>query len=130
MQAHFVTFFSPGTFVSETTDKPIAAWNTDAALALMADVTERYGAKPYGFRFTTRGREENELDSKVVDRSPMYFVGGKVETREEIIARNDPKEEILRFNLDANDIERVWVSTEGWRVTQPLNADDIVLPKP
>ena len=57
----------------------------------------------------------------------MYYVGGKTETLEEIEARNDPEEEILRINMRNNSISRIWRTTEGWSWTQPLNADDVVL---
>jgi hypothetical protein len=127
MQQHFVTFYSPGTFVAETTAKPVDSWNVDDAVAMAALIEERHGAKPYGFRFTTRGREDSELDSKVIATSPMHYIGGKVETREEIEARNDPNEEILRSNLRCNGHERVWTTTNGWRWTQPLGSDDVVI---
>jgi hypothetical protein len=127
MQAHFVTFFSPGTFVAETTTKPIPSWDVDLAVAMSADIQERHAARPYGFRFITRAREDNELDSKQVASSPMYYIGGKVETLAEIEGRNDPNERILRSNMQNNDWDRVWRSTEGWQWTQPLGADDVVI---
>lgn len=127
MQQHFVTFFSPGTFVAETTEKPIDSWNVDDAVAMAALITERYGAKPYGFRFTTRGREDHELDSKVIATSPMHYIGGKIETLEEIETRNDPSESILRTNMRGNGYSRVWTTTEGWRWTQPLSDEDVVI---
>lgn len=126
-KAHFVTFFSPGTFVAESTTKEIQSWDVNLAVAMMTDIKERHGARPYGFRFTTRGRAADELDSKVIASSPMHFVGGKIETREEIEARNDPSENILRSNMRENDIERIWVTTEGWKWTQPLSDSDIVV---
>lgn len=126
---HFVTFYSPGTLFAETTTKPVDSWDVDAALKLMQDVTERYNAKPYGFRFTTRSRGDNDLDSREIDRSPMYFVGGKVETLAEIRSRNDPADRILLANMEGNGYDRVWTATEGWSWTQPLDVDDIVLEK-
>lgn len=127
MQQHFVTFYSPGTFVAETTQKPIEAWNMDDAVAMAGNITERHSAKPYGFRFTTRGREAGDLDSKVIATSPMYYIGGKVETLEEVEARNSPDEEILRSNMRYNGYNRIWTTTNGWRWTQPLRVDDIVI---
>ena len=127
VQQHFVTFFSPGTFGAETTTKPIDHWDIDNAVAISSMIEERHGARPYGFRFTTRGRGPADLDSKQIAQSPMYYIGGKVETREEVEARNDPKEEILRFNMRCNDYERIWTSTTGYKWTQPLNDDDVVV---
>lgn len=127
MQQHFVTFFSPGTFVAEETIKPIDSWNVDDAVAMMTMISERHGAKPYGFRFSTRDRSDDELDSKQIARSPMHYVGGKVETFEEIEARNLPNETILRSNMLSNGYERIWTTTEGWKWTQPLKDDDVII---
>jgi hypothetical protein len=127
IQQHFVTFYSPGTFTAETTTKPIDAWNVDDAVAMAALITERHGAKPYGFRFTTRGREAHELDSKEIATGPMHYIGGKVETLEEIRARHNPDERILLSNMECNGWSRVWTTTEGWRWTQPLKDDDVVI---
>ncbi len=128
MQKHFVIFFSPGTFVSEQTTKPIDAWDPDVALEMASTIVERYNARPYGFQFITRSRGPDDLDSSVIDRSPIYYIGGTVETREEVFARNDPDERILRANMENNDIDRIWVSTSGWKTTMPLREKDIVLP--
>jgi len=65
VQKHFVTFYSPGTFVSEESSLPIDAWDVDKAKEMAHDVVERYGATPYGFRFTTRSRGDADLDSKI-----------------------------------------------------------------
>lgn len=127
LQAHFVTFYSPGTFVAEMTTRPIERWSPELASEMMVKIHERYGAVPYGFRFTTRARGPDDLDSKETDASPMYYVGGKVETLAEIEARDCPEEGILRSNMRCNGYERVWTTTKGWRWTQPLRADDIVL---
>ena len=94
---------------------------------MAAEIVERYNAKPYGFRFSTKARGEDDLDSKEVAKSPMHYLGGKVETLEEVEARNDPNEDILRRNMRNNDIKRIIVSTSGWRWTQPLEDGDIVL---
>src|SRR6266478_520824 len=102
MQAHFVTFYSPGTFVAEQSTEPIESWNIDKAKAMAGGVTERYGAKPYGFQLTTRTRTDEELDSKVTATSPMYFINCKVRTLEEVEADNDPKEKIMLSNMRGN----------------------------
>src|SRR5690606_2292573 len=127
MKRHFVTFYSPGTFVAETTTKPIASWDTALAVEMARKITERHSARPYGFRFTTRKREDDELDSRVVEQSPMYFLGGRIETIEEVEARNDPNEEILRSNMRGNGWNRIIVNDNSWRVRQPLKDDDVVL---
>lgn len=127
MQKHFVTFYSPGTFVAEDTTRPIDSWDVDAAIEMARGITERHGAVPYGFRFTTRSRSDGELDSKVTAKSNLYYLGGRVETLAEVEARDDPKETILRSNMRANGYDRIVVNDNSWRWTQPLGADDVVL---
>lgn len=128
MQKHFVTFYSPGTFVAENSIKEIDSWDVQAARDMAESIDERYGAKPYGFRFSTRTRGPDDLDSVVSNTSPMYYLPHcKVETLEEIEARDDPKESILRLNMRGNGYDRIVTTTEGWKWTQPLSANDVVL---
>lgn len=127
MQKHFVTFYSPGTLVSETSDREIYAWDVNEAVEMAKSIKERHGAVPYGFRFITRSRGDFDLDSKVTDTSPMYYLGGKVETLAEVEARNDPGERILRSNMRSNGFARIIVNTNSWKITQPLNDEDVVL---
>jgi hypothetical protein len=127
MEKHFVTFYSPGTFVAEDTTKPVDGWDVGAAVAMAREIIERYNATPYGFRFTTRTRGEDDLDSKVSAKSPMYYLGGKIETLAEVEARNDPEERILLTNMKSNGYARIVVNTNSWKWTQPLKDDDIVL---
>jgi hypothetical protein len=56
----------------------------------------------------------------------MHYLGGKVETLEEIINRNDPKDRILISNLKSAQVNNVWVSTVGWKWTTALREGDIV----
>ena len=127
MQQHFITFYSPGTFVPEETTKPIAAWSPKVAMRMAHAITERYAATPYGFQFTTRSRGNDELDSKVTARSPFYWLGGKIETLEEVEARDDPKEEILRSNMRNNDIKKAVINDNSWRFTGPFRDGDVML---
>jgi hypothetical protein len=127
MQQHFVTFYSPGTFVAEETCKPIEAWDIEAAKKMAHEITERYGATPYGFQFSTRSRGDADLDSKQSAASPFYHLGGKVETLAEVEARNDPNETILRSNMRCNDIDKVVVNDNSYRSVKPLGKTDVVL---
>lgn len=127
IQKHFVTFYSPGTFVSEESSRPIGSWDVNAAMEMAHDVVERYGATPYGFRFTTRGREDADLDSRRTAESPFYHLGGKIETLAQIEARNDPKEAILRSNMRSNGYDKVVVNDNSYRSVHPLGETDVVL---
>lgn len=130
MKKHFVTFFSPGTFLAEEDTKPIDSWDVDKAVEMSKSITQRYYAKPYGFRFSTRGREEGDLDSKVIATSHMYYLGGEVLTLREIEKRKDPKDSILISNMKANGYNKVVVNTNSYKWTQPLQKGDIVLKYP
>lgn len=127
IEKHFVTFFSPGTFMAESTTKPIHTWNIAKAKSMAETIEERYNAVPYAFQFTTRTRGPDDLDSKVTATSPTYYLHCKVETLEEIEARADPKENILRSNMRINEWNKVVVTTRGWKWTQPLRDGDVVL---
>lgn len=127
MKKHFVEFFSPGTFISETTIEPIDFWNVEEAKKMSKNITERYNAKPYGFRFLTKSRTEDDLDSKVTEKSPMYFLGGRIFTLKEIKEQNNPDNNILIFNMKCNNIKRVIENTNSWKITLPFGDDDILL---
>ena len=127
MKKDFVEYYSPGSFMAETTLEPIDSWDVATATEMAHGIKERHGATPYGFRFITKGREPDELDSKTINKSNMYYLGGKVETVEEVEARNDPKEEILLSNMKCNGYDKIIVNDNSWRWTAPLKDDDVVL---
>lgn len=128
MQKHYVVFYSPGTLVSETTSYEIDSWDVDKAVAKSKDVKERYNARPYGFRFVTRSRSDDELDSKETASSNMYYLGGTVRTREEVLAGTDPRESILRSNIrDNKDVTKILVNTNSYKFTTGLYDGDVVL---
>lgn len=127
MQAHFVEFLFPGTFVAESTVRPIDSWDVETAKAMALNVHERYGARPYGFRFFTKTRAEHELDSSVSARSNLYYLGGKVETIDEVRARALPDERILLSNMECNHYDKIVINTNSWRWTQPLHDGDVIL---
>lgn len=127
VQQHYVTFYSPGSFAAEQSARKIDAWNIEAAKAMVGSIKERHGATPYGFRFTTRGRGPDDLDSKEIAQSPFYYLGGRIETIDEVRARADPNERILLSNMECNRWDRIVVNDNSWRWSQPLNKDDVVL---
>lgn len=127
MKKHFVTFYSPGTFMAEDDTLPIKSWHVETAVRMSKKIKQRYGATPYGFQFSTRERGPNDLDSKTVKRSGLYYLHGKIETLAEIEKRADPAESILRSNMRGNGWDKVVTNTKGYRWTQPLKEGDVVL---
>lgn len=126
--AHFVTFYSPGSFVAEESTKPVESWDVPAAIKMARTIKERHGAVPYGFQFTTRERPDDALDSREAARSDFYWLGDKVETLAEVEARADPKEDILRSNMRCNGWDKIVTNNNSWKWVQPLRKGDVVLP--
>jgi len=127
MKKYFVTFYSPGTLFSESSTEEIHAWDCVCASEMAHGIAERCGATPYGFRFTTRERGPSDFDSKETKRSGMYFLGGKIETIDEIRQRNDPDEKILLSNMEGNGFDKIIVNTNSWKITLPFEEDDVLL---
>ena len=127
MKQDFVTFFSPGTFVAESTTKEVPSWNVPKVLEMLPDIEERYGARPYGFQFSTKKRGWRDFEPREIKRSGMYYVNCRVQTLEEIESRSDPKESTLLANMKCNGWNKVVSAKEGWSWTQPLREGDEVL---
>ena len=123
----FVTFLSPGTLFSEPSTQEVEKWDIHAAVERAHTIVARHGATPYAFYFTTRGRNAEDLDSREMDRSCQYFLGGQIETLADVEARNDPNEDILRSNMRGNGIKRVIVNTNSFKSIMPFGDDDILL---
>ncbi len=126
MQKHFVTFLSPGTFFCEESTQPIDSWDPDAAVTMSRAIVERHGATPFAFYFTTRSRNENELDSKEVKRSGKYYLGGRVLTLEQVKSEM-PDERILISNMECNGWDKIIINSNSFKCCQPLLEDDVVL---
>lgn len=129
MKRHFVTFYSPGTLFAETTTMEIKKWDIELAVEMSKGVIERYNAVPYGFKFTTRERKMNELDSKQVKQSCFYYLGGDVFTLKQLKELNDPHNDTLIRNMECNNWEKVVINSNSWKWTQPLEKGDVVLKK-
>jgi len=127
IKQHFVTFYSPGTFVAEDTTKPIKSWSVVEACQMARSIKERYKATPYAFQFSTRGRAKKDLDSKIIKQSPYYFLGGKVETLAQVKARATEKDRILVSNMEGNGYKRIVTNGNSYTWTQPLGDNDVVL---
>ena len=131
---HFVTFYSPGSFFSEHTTKPIKDWNIASAKRMAKTITERYGSSPYGFRFETRIKTGMDMGkplyNKLAKESGMYYLNAIVETYEEIVARDLPDENILRDNMRINGYKKIVTNgpdSKTWKFCLPLEKDDVVL---
>jgi hypothetical protein len=123
-QKHYVTFYSPGSFVSETTVKEIDAWSVDLAVRMAKEIKERHRATPYGFRLKTM--ESDGWSPKTVKESGMYYLGGKLLKLADI--PDTLENSVLRDNMTINNYEYVIENTNSWKITLPFYKDkDTVL---
>lgn len=90
-------------------------------MRLAKEIKERHDATPYGFYFETKS------NTKPNKTSNFYYLGGKVETYGDVVLRNDPNEETLRWNMQHNNIERIIINTNSWKFTAELKDTDVVL---
>jgi hypothetical protein len=118
----FVEFLSPGTFYDETTEKPIEQWDIKGAVRMAADITERYGSRPYGFVFKTKLIADDIDDGeggkmavapKTVEASGTHFLNGEVKRFDDI---PDTRENsILRSNMRGNRWPLMCETANGYR---------------
>ena len=137
MIKHYVRFMSPGTFFSEETTKPIDSWDVDKARRMARDVVERHNARPYAFQFITRKSTARQVlgakiagtqpESTETARSGTYFIGGTVETLEQVKARNDPGDRILIRNMESGEFDRIITNCNSYKMAQPFTDQDFVI---
>jgi hypothetical protein len=134
----FVKFLSPGSFYNETTTKEIKSWDIKEAIKMASKISERLGAKHYGFRFSTSIISKDVPDGeggflevlpKQVATSGTYFLGGYLETLDQVEKRADPKEDILLSNMHCNGWFVVCVNSNSYRSTTPFDENSTLLDK-
>ena len=125
-----VTFLSQGTIAHEATTRQVNLWHVDQAVETSREITERHGATPFGFYFTTRGRGDKDLDSRETARSGVYYLNGIIETADQIEERGDPGERTLLANMRGNHWDKVVRNARGYPWAQPLRDGDVVLARP
>lgn len=130
MRKHFVTFYSPGTFVAEDSTREIDAWDWQKAIQMSGDIQERYGATPYGFRFRTMLCAEPVPDGeggvltvqpKEVESSGVYFIEAEIRYYDDVIGERD---RICKSNMLCNNWPFIATTTNGWGWTQPFGPND------
>jgi hypothetical protein len=136
MRKHKVTFYSPGTLFSESSTFDIESWDTAKAVEMSEKITERYNAKPYGFVFRTLIVADDVSDGeggtlhvepKEVESSGIHFLGGRLETYDDVIKRNDDKESILRSNMRNNESWIIIINDNSFRSTLPFSEEDCIV---
>ena len=133
-QKHFVTFLSPGSLFSESSSMEIPERSPPLAARMAREITERHGAKPYGFCFETRVVHDPipdgiggtlNVESKVLAKTGTYFLTGTVRAYSEIPETKDTS--ILRSNMRCNGWPLMVENTNSYRTTMPYGSDDCVV---
>ena len=133
---HYVVFYSPGTFFSETSSVPIKSWDIKEALKFSKKIKERYGATPYGFIFESRKElkfdkkdtnEEWDIEGKIIKSSGTYFITGKVLTLEDIPDIEENR--TLLSNMRYNKYNAVVQNTNSYKSTLPFKKTDVIINK-
>lgn len=133
---HKVTFYSPGTLFSEQSSKDIDSWDTKKAVEMAEKITERYNAKPYAFKFETWKTHAPvsdgeggtlEVSPKLEKESGYYFLGGTLETYDDVVKRNLDSENILRSNMRGNEYWIVCINTNSFKSTMPFGEEDKIV---
>lgn len=136
MRKHQVTFYSPGSFVSEQSTRDISEWDPAIAAKLAHTIVERHGAKPYGFRFQTILAHEPIEDGeggtlavypKMVEESGLYHLNSELRFFHQIAADDDPNERILLSNMRCNGWWIVAENRNSWRSVLPFEERDFVV---
>jgi hypothetical protein len=130
----FVEFFSPGTFYDESSQREIPSKDIAAAVEMANGITERYNAKPYGFKFVTCICADPIPDGeggtiavppKEVERSGMHYLGGRVKLYDEIPESRETT--ILRSNMRCNREPVVVENSNSFRHTAFFCEDQCIV---
>jgi len=126
MEKHFVTFLSPGTFVSEQSTREIDSWDVEKAMEMANEIVERYNARPYAFYFTTKTRTDEDFDSKRTATSCTYHLGGEILTIEDVEKEGGKDNSIMLSNMRGG-IPKVVRNRNSWEHHAPFKDGDVLL---
>ena len=123
-KVRYARFLTPGSFVA--TDEIVEVDSLDPYAAVWP--RSAYAFRLYEREDIVRGDEVFKGEDKPV--GPLYYhPDSKIVTREEIVARNDPRDRILLSNMEINGWPSVIFSRWGnW--PQPYRpGEDVILEK-
>lgn len=132
---HYAHFLSPGTLFDEETSQEIAEWDTRKAVQMAGEITERYGAKPFGFRFTTVTIVSDVPDgrggfmpptTREDKQSPMHFIAGRLKNLAEVEAEYGANSTIA-WNMRVNKWPVVVETQTPWKHTSVFANGSILL---
>ena len=89
-----------GFFLSEETYIPVN--DVTDVLSIAEKIMKEFHERAFAFRRMTVASKK----AKYIDPGWLYL-SGKVELKSEVFARNDPQEDILRTNMEHNDLDAI-----------------------
>lgn len=118
----YVEFFLPGVRVTETSTKEVES--RDPEQLVVPD-------EVFGFRFfdvleatVEVGGQQVKLTSGAISKSPMYYYGGRIYTREDVVLGVSDNQ-VLLDNMDGNDWKYVIRTRFG--NFQPFHGEDVLI---
>lgn len=130
----FAVFYSPGTFVSEVSERPLETNSAAEAFRAALAIQERYGARPFGFDIVKRlvtvaVGDLPSVELKELSCSGRHYIDGRIMTLADV-DREMPTETILIGNMRGNNHDRIVtgpVLGKGWRWTHAFRDGDVLL---
>lgn len=129
---YYATFYSPGTLFSESSTVKVDSLDLIDVLKKAKTISERHGAKPYGFVLEEREEgsivkdgETYKLEPKTKWKSGTHFITGKILTLEDI--PDTSENSILRSNMRGNNYGAVVENRNSWKVTMPFEKKDLLI---
>ena len=124
---HFVTYlFSPDS-CSKPITVPSPAWDPRHAIERIDTVCGTHRHRPHRFYFTTPHDANHGFTNPT--RSHMYYLGGFVETQQQVLERTSPQSPLYRSMVDKNVHQVVTIQRDTIH-TYPLTPNDIVMNMP
>lgn len=129
MEKKFIVFTIPEPGSPQPTKITMAAEEHSIELAnkMADDLLQQVGIRPSGFHYTTRARGEEDLDSKEISKSPMYYFEGKTLTMDQVKELPEPKRTNMIYNMGAAKCDTVVVMEIKQEIGFPLKPGDVVL---
>lgn len=134
---HKVEFISPGTAFSEISVREIQDRNDLlTAVEMSKTIVERYGARPYAFRFFTEifhpPIDDGEggllnVEPKRIDVSEWFFLGGTILKYEDTVNKDNERLTNVMWNMRLNKEPLAVETTNGWTHVAFFGADDCVV---
>lgn len=131
---YLVTYYSPGSFVSETSSARFKNFNLASFVKRAKSISERHGSKPYGF--TVEEKEEPvsmpvvegfkvEVEPNTLSSSGTYYITGNLIFYDDI--KNNKEKAILASNLYNNSLGIGIENCNSWKFTGDFERNDFIV---